>query len=99
MLQMDVSSAPPENCNLAQQKLQRNFCTTLTNLQICATFAVTCNFCAISYAYVQFGIALLGWPINFDQLSMLKMGRLTSKLRLSMCLKPNSVKTNSYYSL
>jgi len=95
MLQMDVSSAPPENCNLAQ----RNFCATLTNLQIWATFAVTCNFCAISYAYVQFGIALLGWPINFDQLSMLKMGRLTSKLRLSMCLKPNSVKTNSYYSL
>jgi len=65
----------PENCDLAQ----RNFCATLTNLQISAIFAVTSNFCAISYAYVQFGLALLRPPIIFDRLSMPKIDRLTGK--------------------
>jgi len=69
----------PENCDLAQ----RNFCATLTNLQISAIFAVTSNFCAISYAYVQFGLALLRPPIIFDRLSMPKIDRLTGKPRSS----------------
>ena len=69
----------PENCDLAQ----RNFCATLTNLQISAIFTVTSNFCAISYAYVQFGLALLRPPIIFDRLSMPKIDRLTGKPRSS----------------
>jgi len=83
-----------EKCNLEQC----NFCATLTNLQISTIFAVACNFCATSYAYVQFGRALLRPPIIFDRLSMPKIDCLTGKLQSLMCLQPNSVETNSCYS-
>ena len=83
-----------EKCNLEQC----NFCATLTNLQISTIFAVACNFCATSYAYVQFRRALLRPPIIFDRLSMPKIDCLTGKLQSLMCLQPNSVETNSCYS-
>jgi len=79
---------PTENCDLAQ----RSFCTTFTNLQIGAIFAMTCNFCTLFHAYVQ---SVLRLPIVFDWLSMPKIDRVTGKPRSSMCLLPNSVKINS----
>jgi len=64
--------------------MQCNFCSTLTNLQICVPVAVMCNFCAISYAcVVQFGLALSRSP-NIDQLSVFKIDCLTGNPWLSM---------------